>query len=74
MAIFDDQSAVVGSTNWTRGGFEWVGETDVELHGGQVIDQLQAQFDRDWHDRSDPAAAPSPGAAWLYRWYVRYTE
>jgi phosphatidylserine/phosphatidylglycerophosphate/cardiolipin synthase-like enzyme len=74
MAIFDDQSAVVGSTNWTRGGFEWVGETDVELHGGQVVHQLQAQFDRDWRDRSVPAAAPSPGATWLYRQYVRYTE
>jgi phosphatidylserine/phosphatidylglycerophosphate/cardiolipin synthase-like enzyme len=29
MAIFDARTAIVGSTNWTRGGFEWVGETHV---------------------------------------------
>ena len=74
MALFDEKSAVVGSTNWTRGGFEWVGETDVELHGGVVVDQLQAQFERDWHERSVPARPPARGASWLHGLYVRYTQ
>lgn len=74
MAVFDDQSAVVGSTNWTRGGFEWVGETDVELHGGLVIDQLAAQFERDWRDRSLPAALPARHIAFLCRLYERVVQ
>jgi phosphatidylserine/phosphatidylglycerophosphate/cardiolipin synthase-like enzyme len=74
MALFDHKSAVVGSTNWTRGGFEWVGETDVELHGGVVVNQLQAQFERDWHERSVPARPPARAASWLHGLYVRYTE
>ena len=36
MALFDAKSAIVGSTSWMRGGFEWMGETDVELHGGKI--------------------------------------
>jgi phosphatidylserine/phosphatidylglycerophosphate/cardiolipin synthase-like enzyme len=58
MAIFDETSAIVGSTNWTNGGFGWVGETDIELRGGQVIGQLLNQFSQDW-ERSSPATMPS---------------
>jgi phosphatidylserine/phosphatidylglycerophosphate/cardiolipin synthase-like enzyme len=57
-AVFDNARAIVGSTNWTRGGFEWVGETDVELHGGSVIDTLQKRFGTDW-ERATPAPIPS---------------
>ncbi|MBC8104370.1 MAG: phosphatidylserine/phosphatidylglycerophosphate/cardiolipin synthase family protein [Cytophagales bacterium] len=57
-AIFDRGGAIVGSTNWTRGGFGWVGETDVELRGGAVIGELLAQFERDW-ERSTAAVPPS---------------
>lgn len=74
MALFDEESAVVGSTNWTRGGFEWVGETDVELHGGTVIKQLRAQFERDWRERSVPTSPPTRAAAWLHRLYVRSAQ
>jgi len=74
LALFDEESAIVGSTNWTRGGFEWVGETDVELHGGTVIKQLRAQFERDWRERSVPAPPPTRAAAWLHRLYVRYAQ
>lgn len=58
MAIFDGSRAVAGSTNWTRAGFGWVRETDIELDGGGVIGQLQAQFEADWR-RSAPAPPPS---------------
>ena len=73
MAVFDGQSAVAGSTNWTRGGFEWVGETDVELHGGSVIAALAAQFELDWQ-RSDPAALPTPTAHFLHDLYEKWAQ
>lgn len=74
MAVFDSQSAVIGSTNWTRGGFGWVGETDVELHGGPVIGQLLAQFERDWSEASVPAAMPTRVDRLWCRLYERLTQ
>ena len=73
MAVFDGQSAVAGSTNWTRGGFEWVGETDIELHGGSVIAALAAQFERDWQ-RSSPAPWPTPTERFLHDQYERWAQ
>lgn len=68
MAIFDERSAIVGSTNWTRGGFGWVGETDIELRGGTVMEQLTQQFAKDW-ERSAPATVPSSLAQFACRIY-----
>ncbi len=73
MAVFDGESAVAGSTNWTRGGFEWVGETDLELHGGAAIAQLAAQFEADW-SRSTPASPPTQTAHFLHNLYERYAR
>ncbi len=73
MAIFDAVSAVAGSTNWTRGGFEWVGETDIELHGGRVIAELAAQFEADWQ-RSYPAPPPTKSAHFLHNWYEKWAQ
>lgn len=73
MAVFDGLSAVAGSTNWTRGGFEWVGETDVELHGGSVIAELSAQFEADWQ-RSLPASMPTPTAHFLHNLYEKWAQ
>jgi phosphatidylserine/phosphatidylglycerophosphate/cardiolipin synthase-like enzyme len=73
MVVFDAKSAIVGSTNWARGGFEWVGETDVELRGGWVIDELLAQFEVDW-DRSAPAAVPPRFVQLLCRLYERLVQ
>ena len=73
MAIFDGKSAVAGSTNWTRGGFEWVGETDIELHGGSVIAALADQFEADWQ-RSYPAPAPTQSAHFLHDWYEKWAQ
>jgi phosphatidylserine/phosphatidylglycerophosphate/cardiolipin synthase-like enzyme len=70
MAIFDARTAIVGSTNWTRGGFEWVGETDVELRGGQVIPELLSQFTLDW-DRALPCTMPGHAMQLLCRCYER---
>ena len=68
MAVFDGQSAIVGSTNWTRGGFGWVGETDIELRGGPVIGPLVQQFTKDW-ERSAHATNPSFLAQFACRIY-----
>lgn len=73
MAIFDGVSAVAGSTNWTRGGFEWVGETDIELHGGGVIADLAAQFEHDWQ-RSCPAPQPTKSAHFLHAMYEKWAQ
>ncbi|MGI4787546.1 MAG: phospholipase D-like domain-containing protein [Janthinobacterium lividum] len=73
MAVFDGLSAVAGSTNWTRGGFEWVGETDVEMHGGSVVAELSAQFERDWA-RSAPALPPTFSARFLHGLYERWAQ
>ncbi len=73
MAVFDGRSAVAGSTNWTRGGFEWVGETDIELHGGSVIADLAAQFEADWQ-RSRPAPFPTPSAHFLHDLYEKWAQ
>lgn len=70
MVVFDGRSAIVGSTNWARGGLEWVSETDVELHGGRVIDELLAQFALDW-DRAVGAAMPPRPVQLLCRVYER---
>lgn len=73
MALFDNRSAVAGSTNWTRGGFEWVGETDIELHGGGVIAELSAQFEADWQ-RSLPASFPTKSAHFLHTLYEKWAQ
>lgn len=73
MALFDDDRAVAGSTNWTRAGFGWVRETDIELIGGAVIGQMQAQFEADWQ-RSAPAPMPTRLALWQYATYERLAQ
>ena len=73
LAIFDGERAVAGSTNWTRSGFGWIGETDVELCGGDVVRQLADGFEADWR-RSAPATLPSPAAALLHGFYERWTQ
>ncbi|MDQ2798494.1 MAG: phospholipase D-like domain-containing protein, partial [Armatimonadota bacterium] len=73
LAIFDGERAVTGSTNWTRSGFGWIGETDVELHGGDVIAQLTSQFESDWR-RSAPASLPSPSVKCFHALYERLTQ
>ena len=73
MALFDGDRAVAGSTNWTRAGFGWVRETDIELHEGTVIAQMQAQFEADWQ-RSAPALMPSRLALGQYAAYERLAQ
>jgi len=73
LAIFDGNRAVAGSTNWTRGGLRWIGETDVELIGGTVIDQLKAEFESDWR-RAAPAPHPSTLAMWMHDTYERRSQ
>ena len=73
MALFDGERAIAGSTNWTRAGFGWVRETDLELHGGGVIGRMQAQFEADW-ERSAPAPMPSRLALGQYALYERLAQ
>jgi phosphatidylserine/phosphatidylglycerophosphate/cardiolipin synthase-like enzyme len=75
MALFDAGSgagrAIAGSTNWTRAGFSWISETDVELHGGRVVDELLAQFTLDWESAHPVTTAPPRSSKVLCRLYER---
>jgi len=73
MALFDDARAVAGSTNWTRAGFGWVRETDVEIVGGAAVAPMQTQFEADWR-RSAPAPPPTRLALWQYAAYERLAQ
>ena len=73
LALFDGAAAIAGSTNWTRGGFGWVRETDVEVCGGPIVPQLTAQFESDWQ-RADPAPPPSFLARQQYALYERLMQ
>lgn len=73
MALFDGERAVAGSTNWTRAGFGWVRETDVEVVGTAAVAPMQAQFEADWR-RSAPAPSPTRLALWQYAAYERLAQ
>jgi len=73
MALFDGERAVAGSTNWTKAGFGWVRETDIELVGGAAVVRMQAQFEADWR-RSAPAPPPTRLALWQYAAYERLAQ
>ncbi len=69
--VIDGAILHAGSTNWTRGGFEAVAETNLEVWGGRAPRQAEAMFTRDWTTRSVPAEPPSAVALQLCRLYQR---
>ena len=73
MALFDGARAVTGSTNWTRAGFGWVRETDIEIVGSAIVAPMQAQFEADWR-RSAPAPSPTRLALLQYAAYERLAQ
>ena len=73
MALFDGARAVAGSTNWTRAGFGWVRETDVEIVGAAAVAPMLAQFDADW-GRSAPAQPPTRLTLLQYAAYERLAQ
>lgn len=52
MALFNQNAAIVGSTNFTTKAFLNFRETGLELEGGQVVSDLQAMFEKDWATHS----------------------
>lgn len=71
-AVIDNQVLFAGSINWTDGGFEWVSETNLEIHGGRAPAQAAAQFAHDWVQRATPAEPPSALALALCKLYDRH--
>ena len=69
--VIDGTILHAGSTNWTKGGFEAVAETNLEVWGGRAPAQAEAMFARDWDTRSVPAAPPSALALQLCKLYQR---
>lgn len=67
--VIDGEVLFAGSINWTRGGFEAVAETNLEIHGGRAPQQAEAMFQRDWQTRSVPAERPSVLALQLCKLY-----
>ncbi|MDB5102068.1 MAG: ywiE [Cyanobacteria bacterium RYN_339] len=69
IAVIDGETVFAGSINWTKGGFETVAETNLEVHGGRAPAQAEAQFLKDWNGRSDKAQPPSAIALQLCKLY-----
>jgi phosphatidylserine/phosphatidylglycerophosphate/cardiolipin synthase-like enzyme len=60
LVLVDGERLVAGSLNFSRGGFEWAYETDLEVFGGRAPGQARARFLADW------AAAEAPrGPSWI---------
>jgi phosphatidylserine/phosphatidylglycerophosphate/cardiolipin synthase-like enzyme len=53
-AIFDDNVALVGSTNFTTKAFLYFRETGLELEGGPVMKDMVNLFEDDWRNHSTP--------------------
>jgi phosphatidylserine/phosphatidylglycerophosphate/cardiolipin synthase-like enzyme len=68
-AVIDGETLFAGSINWTKGGFETVAETNLEVHGGRAPGQAEAQFLKDWTGRADVAQPPSLVALQLCKLY-----
>lgn len=68
-AIFDDHSMIVGSANWTEGGFRYVIESNLELVGGRAVADAHLVFEKDWQNGLTHAEATNAFGKvllWLY--------
>ncbi|MBI6546880.1 MAG: phosphatidylserine/phosphatidylglycerophosphate/cardiolipin synthase family protein [Cyanobacteria bacterium NC_groundwater_1444_Ag_S-0.65um_54_12] len=63
MCIFDDERVAVGSTNWTKAGFDSNCETTLIIQSKQLATQLARTFRYDWEVSSvaNPPSQTSPG-------------
>ena len=61
MALFDDDRALIGSTNWTVASFTANSESCFFIHSAAVNKRLRAMFERDWQQKSDPPDALTRG-------------
>lgn len=52
LAIFDEKTLFLGSTNWSDGGFKTNNEVDVLLPDPELAKQAVEQFMRDWSEAS----------------------
>lgn len=70
-ALVDRTTLLVGSTNWTRDGFDTNHEAMLAIAHGAAPRSFQAIFEADWRERSEAVQfLPSPlvdGQIWLYR-------
>ena len=55
LALFDDDSVVVGSTNWTTGSFSSNSESCFHIQGASVHKRFRDIFEHDWAHKSTPA-------------------
>ena len=69
MVVVDGEIMNVGSANWTDGAWERVSETNVEVMGGQAVQEAQAQFESDWSTRGDSVPRPTQAQIMLYKIY-----
>ena len=52
IAIFDQENFVIGSTNWTKNGFQENDESDIIMNNCDIACQLTEQFEKDWQKSS----------------------
>ncbi len=52
IAIFDQENFIIGSTNWTKNGFQENDESDIIMSDCEIACQLAEQFEKDWEKSS----------------------
>jgi len=52
IAIFDQENFIIGSTNWTKNGFQENDEADIVMSDCDIACQLTEQFEKDWQKSS----------------------
>lgn len=61
MCLFDDDKVAVGSTNWTKAGFDTNNETTLIIRSTRLANQLARAFEVDWESatNANPSAQSS---------------
>lgn len=53
LAVFDETSVWIGSTNWSKNGFEESSEVDLSLDDPELANEILKQLDKDWKVAKD---------------------
>jgi cardiolipin synthase len=63
MCLFDDDKVAVGSTNWTKAGFDTNNETTLIVRSARLHAQLARTFTNDWEGAiaANPPSQRAPG-------------
>jgi cardiolipin synthase len=73
MAVMDNSTCFIGSTNWTYNGFAHNNETSLQIVGGSAPVRLQQTFLQDWETTVDEISDAEWVANDIKAWVIRHT-